>query len=166
MRRRRRGQAGAPTSAMRYRTLFEHLVAAASSTAARRMLFFLGLLLVATPLADAARVKQSIVACHDEVSVKNLAEAHGKPNNKQPVSPATQKPKTMQPCSDLPQGMTVTVEQTDGQFLCVRPWGGLECLWTKSEAIDQNAQRAPASPNPLWGKAHFNGFKPSFTTQF
>ena len=152
---------------MRYRNIFNHLVLAVSSTSARRTFVFFGLLLVGTPAADAARVNQSIVACHDEASAKNLAEVQGKPNNnKHPVSPATQKAKTTQPCSDLPEGMTVTVEQTDGQYVCVRPWGGLECFWTKSEAIDQSTQRAPDSPKPLWGKAHFNGFKPSFTTQF
>jgi hypothetical protein len=118
------------------------------------------LVILAIPAANAARVRQTIVGCREEADAKKRVEPPAL--NRRSAAPA----KLAAPCSDLQKGMTVTVEQTDGQFLCVRPWGGLECFWTQSAAIDQNNDRAPAAPKPIWGKAHFNGFKPSFATQF
>jgi hypothetical protein len=120
----------------------------------------LALLIAESLSAHAASIKYEIFGCREEMSAKKRIEQQG---HKGP-SPASAK--TAEPCSDLPKGMTVTIEQTDGQFLCVRPWGALQCFWTQSAAIDQNKDPLPSAPKPLWGKAHFNGFKPSFTTQF
>jgi hypothetical protein len=127
----------------------------------RHALLVVALLLLGAGAADAGSVKQNIFACREEINAKKRMESQGQDRRTAGVA------KTTEPCSDLPKGMTVTIERTDGQLVCVRPWGGLECLWTEGAAIDQNAQHdAPASSKPNLGKAHFNGFKPSFTTQF
>jgi hypothetical protein len=35
-------------------------------------------------------------------------------------------------CSLLSKGMAVAIDKTDGQILCVRPIGALDCVWQQA----------------------------------
>jgi hypothetical protein len=111
--------------------------------------------------AGAAAVKQNVIACHAEIDAKRREQLE-RVRDKQPTA-AYGSTKTGE-CSSLPKGMTVAIEQVDGQLACVRPWGGLDCFWAPIAAIDQNAQTAPSSERRTASRTH--GFRRSFVTPF
>jgi hypothetical protein len=99
---------------------------------------FIGILALAMPaVAQAASVANSIIGCKGEADTQKVAEFMAKND-----SAGLEKFKTAKikggDCSLLSKGMAVAIDKKDGQFLCVRPVGELDCFWAASVAINQN----------------------------
>ena len=96
------------------------------------------LLALAAPVAaHAATVANSIVGCKAQADSRKALELIAKND-----AAGLEKFKAFKiaggDCSSLSKGMSVVVDKKDGQFLCVRPTGGLDCFWTAAVAINQN----------------------------
>jgi hypothetical protein len=88
-------------------------------------------------VAQAASVGNSIIGCKGEADTQKVAEFMAKND-----SAGLEKFKTAKikggDCSFLSKGMPITIDKKDGQYLCVRPVGELDCFWAASVAINQN----------------------------
>jgi hypothetical protein len=123
------------------------------------------ILLTDSSVSAAALVKEDVVGCRNEADLKPAAPA---PRSKKP-SPSSPADKTKSgACTSLTRGLTVSVDQKKGDLVCVRLYGGLDCYWTPSTAINQN----PAAPesDKAWGSRTFkpilNGTMPGMQTSF
>jgi hypothetical protein len=88
-------------------------------------------------MAQAASVANSIIGCKGEVDTQKVAEFMAKNDSAELEKFKTAKIKGSD-CSFLSKGMAVAIDKKDGQFLCVRPIGELDCFWAASVAINQN----------------------------
>jgi hypothetical protein len=87
-------------------------------------------------VAQAASVANSIVGCKTEADTQKVVEFVAKNDSIRLEKFKTPKIKTGD-CSFLSTGMPITIDKKDGQFLCVRPIGDLDCFWAASVAINQ-----------------------------
>ena len=96
-------------------------------------------------VAQAASVVNSITGCKAEADTQKLAEFMAKNDNAGLEKFKTAKIKAGD-CSFLSKGMAITIDKKDGQFLCVRPSGGLDCFWAPAVAINQNPMEPEKTP--------------------
>jgi hypothetical protein len=123
-----------------------------------RLVAILALLL--PTLAQAASVATPIVACKAEADSKKVFEFISKNDTSGLDKFKTSKIPTGD-CSSLSKGMAVTIDKKDGQFLCVRPTGGLDCVWTASVTINENpTQPENAQPSRSGGHGRGGGHGP------
>jgi hypothetical protein len=88
-------------------------------------------------MAQAANVANSIVGCKAEADTQKVVGFMAK--NDSAGLEKFKTPKIMAgDCSFLSKGMAVAIDKKDGQFLCVRPIGELDCFWAAGVAINQN----------------------------
>ena len=88
-------------------------------------------------VAHAASVANSITGCKAEADSQKVPEFMARNDTAGLEKFKTAKIKTGD-CSFLSKGMPTTIDKKDGQFLCVRPIGELDCFWAASVAINQN----------------------------
>jgi hypothetical protein len=88
-------------------------------------------------MAQAASVANSIVGCKAEADTQKVVEFMAKNDSAGLEKFKTPKIKKGD-CSFLSKGMPITIDKKNGQFLCVRPVGELDCFWAASVAINQN----------------------------
>ena len=89
-------------------------------------------------MVEAATVVKPIVACKSKDDTKKVIDFLGKKDNA--GLDKFSGPKLARgDCSGLSKGEEVTIDTKDGQLLCVRPWGGLDCYWTIDGDINQNS---------------------------
>lgn len=106
---------------------------------------FLALLALFAPtLAQAASVSAPITACKAQADSKKLFELISKNDAAGLDKFKTSKTATGD-CSFLSKGMAVSIDKKDGQFLCVRPTGGLDCVWTAAVTINENPSQSETS---------------------
>jgi hypothetical protein len=105
-------------------------------------------------MAQAANVANSIVGCKAEADTQKVAGLMAKND-----SAGLEKFKTQKilagDCFLLSKGMPITIDKKDGQFLCVRPVGELDCFWAASVAINQNPtepEKGSSSGSPGGGR--------------
>jgi hypothetical protein len=97
-------------------------------------------------MAQAASVSNSTVGCKAEIDARKVLGFMAKNDNAGLEKFKT--PKIMAgDCSFLTKGMAVTVDKKDGQFLCVRPTGDLDCFWAAGVAINENPTEPEKSPS-------------------
>jgi hypothetical protein len=107
----------------------------------------LAILALAFPAsAQAASVVNSITGCKPEADTQKLAEFMAKNGSSGLEKFKTAKIKAGD-CSFLSKGMAITIDKKDGQFLCVRPSGGLDCFWAPAVAINQNPTEPEKTPS-------------------
>jgi hypothetical protein len=115
----------------------------------------LAILALALPAsAQAANVANSIVGCKAKAGTQTVAEFMAKNDNAGLEKLKTAKIKAGD-CSFLSKGMAITIDKKDGQYLCVRPSGGLDCFWAPAIAINQNPtepEKTPASRSRSQGR--------------
>ena len=108
------------------------------------------------PMAQAASVVNPIVGCKGEADSKKVLEFIAE-NNTAGLEKFKTSKITTGDCSSLLKGMSVAIDKKDGQLLCVRPIGGLDCFWTTAVAINQNStdtEKAPSSQPQGRGRGH------------
>jgi hypothetical protein len=111
-------------------------------------------------MAQAASVTKPIVACKAEPDAKKLLEFIANNNNSGLDKFRMFKVKTGD-CSSLSKGMAVTIDKRDGQFMCVRPTGGLDCFWVSAVAINQNpTEPEKAQSSRPGGQGRGGGHRP------
>ncbi len=111
----------------------------------------LAILALALPtLAQAASVATPITACKAQADSKKLFELISKNDAAALDKFKTSKTATGD-CSALLKGMAVTIDKKDGQFFCVRPTGGLDCVWTAAVTINENPSQADSAQTPRAG---------------
>jgi len=104
--------------------------------------------------AQAASVANSITGCKAEADTQKAAELMAKNDNAGLEKFKTAKIKAGD-CAFLSKGMAITIDKKDGQYLCVRPAGGLDCYWAAAVAINQNPtepEKTPSSPSQGQGR--------------
>jgi hypothetical protein len=116
-------------------------------------------------VSAAAVVKEDVIGCRNEADLKPAAPA---PRSKK-SAPVSEASKTKNgACTSLTKGLTVSVDQKKGDLFCVRLYGGLDCYWTQSSAINQNP--AAAGSDNAFGSRTFkpilNGTMPGMQTSF
>jgi hypothetical protein len=110
--------------------------------------------------AQAASVVKPVVACKAEPDAKKILEFIAKNDNSGLEKFRTSKVATGD-CSSLSKGMAVTIDKRDGQFVCVRPTGGLDCFWVSDVAINQNpAEPEKAQSSRPGGQGRGGGHRP------
>jgi hypothetical protein len=121
------------------------------------------LLVTNASLAAAAVVKEDVIGCRNEEDLKRPATGVTK---KSAMRGDVNKTGA---CAPLNRGVTVSVDQKKGDLLCVRLYGGLDCFWTPSTAINQNPV-APDKEQTFGGSKNFkpvlNGTMPGMQTSF
>ena len=116
------------------------------------------LALLLPTLAQAASVATPVVACKAEADSKKVFEFISK-NDTAGLDKFKTSKITTGVCSSLSKGMAVTIDKKDGQFLCVRPTGGLDCVWAASVTIDENPAR-PENAHRSGGHGRGGGHGP------
>jgi len=114
--------------------------------------FVASLALLLPTAAQAASVAAPITACKAEADSKKVFEFISK-NDASGLDKFKTSKVTAGDCSSLSKGMAVTIDKKDGQFLCVRPTGGLDCFWTAAVTINENPTQAEkAQPSQPGGR--------------
>jgi len=103
-------------------------------------------------------VTRTVTACRSEADAKKLDLLSGKGGSTDMVG----KPST---CLALNKGMSVSVDHKDGGFVCLRPFGSLDCFWAPNFVIGPPPEETrPGSGEGL--QPAINGLKPGFRTTF
>jgi hypothetical protein len=108
---------------------------------------FVAILALSLPaMAQAASVSNSTVGCKAETDAQKVLGFMAKNDNAGLDKFKTSKI-TAGDCSLLTKGMAIAIDKTDGQFLCVRPTGALDCVWALGVAINQNPSGSEETPS-------------------
>jgi hypothetical protein len=126
----------------------------------------IALIAISASHSSAAIVKEDVVGCRNEADLKRpITGSHV--NNKPAVSNDASKFKSGA-CTPLTKGVTVSIDQKKGELLCVRPYGGIDCFWAPTTAINQNSDQSTPSPldRNFKFKPMLNGSMPGLQTSF
>jgi hypothetical protein len=92
-------------------------------------------------MAKAANVSNSMIGCKAEADTQKIVGFMAKNDTAGLDKFKTPKIRARD-CLFLTKGMSVAIDKKDGQYLCVRPTGELDCFWAAGVAINEN----PATP--------------------
>lgn len=110
--------------------------------------------------AEAASVAKPIIAWKAEADSKKAVDLLAKQDNAG-LNKFSGPKLSSGDCFSLFKGMAVDVERKDGQLLCVRPTGGLDCYWAAEIAISQKPTEPETRKSPPTGGHRRGGFNHS-----
>ncbi|WOJ89687.1 hypothetical protein RZS28_18210 [Methylocapsa polymorpha] len=121
--------------------------------------FIASLALLLPTAALAASVAAPITACKDEADSKKVFEFISK-NDASGLDKFKTSKVAAGDCSSLSKGMAVTIDKKDGQYMCVRPTGGLDCFWAAAVTINENPTQPEKAQSPQPGDRGRGGRQP------
>jgi len=95
------------------------------------------LLVLSVGAASCAALKAAAPACGDEATLKKGYQIPGDADGKKAGAYFKSRIDAGE-CQQLARGQEVAVDERHEPLWCVRPPGGLECLWTLAKSVDLN----------------------------